>query len=227
MIQYLIMLELIVNLGKILFTQIMGYVPWKTFGRIVTRYNGDSGVRTLDCADVFRIMAFAQLTWRESLRDIEICLKANQRKLSHMGIGDVPSRSTLSDALNGRSWRIYHDPAMNLISKARKLYEKEIAIPDLDATVYALDSTTVDLCLSIFDWAPFRTTKAAIKLHTLLDLRRSIPTFIHMSDGKMSDVKVLDILPIENGAFVTCLIIISLLKIPVEKLRLSTILQIM
>lgn len=189
------------NFGKILFTQVMGYVPWKTFGRIVERHNGDSGVRTLDCADVFRIMAFSQLTWRESLRDIEICLTANQRKLSHMGIKNVPSRSTLSDALNVRSWQIYHDLAMNLISRARKLYEKEFIRLDLDATVYALDSTTIDLCLSIFDWAPFRKTKAAIKMHTLLDLRGAIPAFIHISDGKMSDVKVLDILPIETGAF--------------------------
>ncbi len=114
------------NFGKILFTQVMSYVPWKTLGRIIDRYNGDAGVRTLDCADVFRIMAFSQLTWRESLRDIEICLTANQRKLAHMGIKNVPSRSTLSDALNGRSWQIYHDLAMNLISRARKLYENEV-----------------------------------------------------------------------------------------------------
>ena len=118
-----------------------------------------------------------------------------------MGIKNVPSRSTLSDALNGRSWQIYHDLAMNLISRARKLYENKVTALDLDATVYALDSTTIDLCLSIFDWAPFRKTKAAVKMHTLLDLRGSIPAFIHISDGKMSDVKVLDILPIESGAF--------------------------
>lgn len=189
------------NFGKILFTQVMSFVPWKTFGRIIDRYKGDAGVRTLDCADIFRIMAFSQLTWRESLRDIEICLTANQRKLAHMGIKNIPSRSTLSDALNGRSWQIYHDLAMNLISRARKLYENEVAEPDLDATVYALDSTTIDLCLSVFDWAPFRKTKAAVKMHTLLDLRGSIPAFIHISDGKMVDVKVLDILPIEFGAF--------------------------
>ena len=189
------------NFGSTLFAQLMDYVPWKTFGRTIDNYNGDAGVKTLGCAELFRIMAFAQLTCRESLRDIEICLMANQHKLYNMGIRNVPPKSTISDALNSRSWQIYHDLAMNLISKARKLYEKEIAIPDLGATVYALDSTTVDLCLSLFDWAPFRSTKAAIKLHTLLDLRGSIPTFIHISDGKMSDVKVLDILPIETGAF--------------------------
>ncbi len=146
-------------------------------------------------------MLFAQFTWRESLRDIEICLMANQHKLYNMGIKNVPARSTISDALNGRDWRIYYDLATKLIAKARTLYEKESLNIDLDATVYALDSTTVDLCLSVFDWAPFRSTKAAVKLHTLLDLRGSIPTFIHISDGKMSDVKVLDILPIESGAF--------------------------
>jgi len=189
------------NLGKTLFAQIMEYVPWKTFGRIIDRYEGDSGVRTLDCADVFRLMAFSQLTWRESLRDIEVCLTANHRKLFHMGIKNVPARSTLSDALNNRNWLIYHDLAMNLIARARKLYSDDRLSLDLDATVYALDSTTIDLCLSIFDWAPFRSTKAAIKMHTLLDLRGAIPTFIHISDGKMADVNVLDILPIETGAF--------------------------
>lgn len=189
------------NLGKTLFAQIMEYVPWKTFGRIIDRYEGDSGVRTLDCADVFRLMAFSQLTWRESLRDIEVCLTANHRKLFHMGIKNVPARSTLSDALNNRNWLIYHDLAMNLIARARKLYSDDRINLDLDATVYALDSTTIDLCLSIFDWAPFRSTKAAIKMHTLLDLRGAIPTFIHISDGKMADVNVLDILPIETGAF--------------------------
>jgi hypothetical protein len=189
------------NLGKTLFAQIMEYVPWKTFGRIIERYDGDAGVRTLNCADLFRLMAFAQLTWRESLRDIEVCLTANHRKLFHMGFKNAPARSTLSDALNNRDWRIYYDLAMNLISRARKLYEKETTNLGLDETVYALDSTTIDLCLSLFEWAPFRTTKAAVKMHTLLDLRGSIPAFIHISDGKMADVKVLDILPIETGAF--------------------------
>lgn len=189
------------NLGKTLFAQVMEHVPWKTFGRIVERYSGDSGVRTLSCADVFRVMAFAQLTWRESLRDIEVCLGANQSKLFHMGLKGVPARSTLADALNLRDWRIYHALAIRLISRAKELYVNEPMSVDLDASVYALDSTTIDLCLSLFDWAPFRSTKAAVKMHTLLDLRGAIPTFIHVSDGKMGDVNVLDILPIEAGAF--------------------------
>jgi transposase len=189
------------NVGKTLFAQLMEYIPWKTFGRIIDRYGGDAGIRTLSCADVFRVMAFSQLTWRESLRDIEICLSANHAKLFHMGLKGVPARSTLSDALNQRDWRIYHALAIRLIERARKLYVKEPISVDLDATVYALDSTTIDLCLSLFDWAPFRTTKAAVKMHTLLDLRGSIPAFIHISDGKMGDVKVLDILPVEAGAF--------------------------
>jgi hypothetical protein len=189
------------NVGKTLFAQVMEYVPWKTFGRIIDRHGGDSGVRTLGCADLFRVMAFSQLTWRESLRDIESCLAANQSKLFHMGLSGIPARSTLSDALNQRDWHIYHALAMRLILRARDLYAKESTGLELDATVYALDSTTIDLCLSLFDWAPFRTTKAAVKMHTLLDLRGAIPAFIHISDGKMSDVKVLDILPIEAGAF--------------------------
>jgi len=189
------------NVGKTLFAQVMEFVPWKTFGRINERHQGDSGVRTLGCADLFRVMAFAQLTWRESLRDIEVCLTANQGKLFHMGMKGVPARSTLSDALNLRDWRIYHALAMRLILRARDLYASDPLDIALDATVYALDSTTIDLCLSLFDWAPFRSTKAAVKMHTLLDLRGAIPAFIHISDGKMHDVNVLDILPIEAGAF--------------------------
>jgi hypothetical protein len=189
------------NFGKTLFAQVMEYVPWKTFGRIIDRHGGDAGVRTLDCADVFRVMAFSQLTWRESLRDIESCLASNQSKLFHMGLSGIPARSTLSDALNQRDWRIYHELAMRLIVRARDLYAKESTGLDIDATVYALDSTTIDLCLSLFDWAPFRSTKAAVKMHTLLDLRGAIPAFIHISDGKMGDVNVLDMLPIEAGAF--------------------------
>jgi hypothetical protein len=189
------------NLGKTLFAQLMEYVPWKTFGRIIDRHGGDSGVRTLGCADLFRVMAFSQLTWRESLRDIESCLAANQSKLFHMGLSGIPARSTLADALNQRDWQIYHALAMRLILRARDLYAKEPTGLELDATIYALDSITIDLCLSLFDWAPFRTTKAAVKMHTLLDLRGAIPAFIHISDGKMGDVKVLDILPIEAGAF--------------------------
>ena len=189
------------NVGKTLFAQVMEYVPWKTFGRIIERHGGDAGVRTLGCADLFRVMAFAQLTWRESLRDIEICLTANQAKLFHMGLKGIPARSTLSDALNLRDWHIYHALAMRLIARARALYTKEPTGLAIDATVYALDSTTIDLCLSLFDWAPFRRAKAAVKMHTLLDLRGNIPSFIHISDGKMGDVKVLDLLPVEAGAF--------------------------
>jgi transposase len=189
------------NVGKTLFAQVVEYVPWKTFGRIVERHDGDAGVRTLSCADLFRVMVFSQLTWRESLRDIEACLAAHHGKLFHMGLSSVPARSTLSDALNGRDWRIYHALAMRLIARARNLYGADPLAAELDSTVYALDSTTIDLCLSLFDWAPFRTTKAAVKMHTLLDLRGAVPAFIHISDGKMGDVNVLDILVIEAGAF--------------------------
>jgi hypothetical protein len=187
--------------GKTLFAQVMEYVPWKTFSRIIDRHGGDAGVRTLDCTDLFRVMAFSQLTWRESLRDIEVCLTSNQSKLFHMGLSGVPARSTLSDALNQRDWHIYHALAMRLILRARDLYVKESTGLELDATIYALDSSTIDLCLSLFNWAPFRSTKAAVKMHTLLDLRGAIPAFIHISNGKMGDVKVLDMLPIEAGAF--------------------------
>ena len=189
------------NVGKTLFAQVMEFVPWKTFGRIIVRHKGDRGVRTLKCAELFRILAFAQLTWRESLRDIEACLAANQAKLFHMGMGSTPARSTLSDALNQRDWQIYHALALRLIARARALYADEPALLELDAAVYALDSTTIDLCLSLFAWAPFRSTKAAIKLHTLLDLRGSIPAFIHISSGKLHDVNVLDILPVEAGSY--------------------------
>jgi len=189
------------NVGKTLFAQVMEFVPWKTFGRIVERHKGDAGVRTLSCADLLRVMAFAQLTWRDSLRDIEACLAANQTKLFHMGMKASPARSTLADALELRDWRIYHALAQRLIARAKALYAQDPSVLELDASVYALDSTTIDLCLSLFDWAPFRSTKAAVKLHTLLDLRGSIPTFLHISDGKLHDVNVLDILPIEAGAF--------------------------
>jgi hypothetical protein len=188
------------NTGKTLFAQVMEFVPWKSFSRIVARHNGDRGARTLTSAELFRVLAFSQLTWRESLRDIEACLGANAPKLFHMGLRSAPARSTLADALNSRDWRIYHALAMRLIARARTLYASERVLDDLDTTVYALDSSTIDLCLSLFDWAPFRTTKAAIKLHTLLDLRGAIPSFIHISDGKMADVRVLDMLPVEAGS---------------------------
>jgi hypothetical protein len=188
------------NTGKTLFAQLMEFVPWKTFSRIVVRHNGDTGTRTLTTAEPFRILAFSQLIWRESLRDIEACLAANAPKLFHMGLRSAPARSTLAGALNGRDWRIYRALAMRLIARARALYADQRILDDLNAAVYALDSTTIDLCLSLFDWAPFRSTKAAIKLHTLLDLRGAIPAFIHISNGKMHDVRVLDILPIERGS---------------------------
>ena len=189
------------NAGKTLFAQIMEFVPWTSFARIVLRYGGNAGVRTLSCAEQFRAMAFAQLTWRESLRDIEASLSANVGKLYAMGFRAAIRRSTLADANESRDWRIWSDLAAVLVRRARKLYASESLGVDLDNTVYALDSSTIDLCLSLFDWAPFRSTKAAIKLHTLLDLRGAIPTFIHISDGKLHDVNVLDMLTFEAGAF--------------------------
>ena len=189
------------NTGKTLFAQVMACVPWTSFGRIVQRYGGNSGVRSFPCSEQFRAMAFAQLTWRESLRDVEACLAANPARLYGMGFRQPVKRSTLADANERRDWRIWAEVAELLIRRARALYAGEDLGLDLDATVYALDSTTIDLCLSLFDWAPFRSTKAAIKLHTLLDLRGSIPSFIHISDGKMHDVRVLDLLPVEAGAF--------------------------
>ncbi len=187
--------------GKTLFAQVMDFLPWKTFHRIVARYGGDQRVRTLCCAEQFRVMAFAQLTYRESLRDIEVCLSAQATKLYHMGIREPVARSTLADANELRNWRIYADFAQTLIVQARQLYAKESLGIELSNTVYALDSTTIDLCLSMFPWAPFRSTKAAVKMHTLLDLRGAIPSFIHISDGKLHDVNVLDLLALEPGAF--------------------------
>jgi hypothetical protein len=189
------------NSGKTLFAQLMDFLPWTTFARYAQRYGGDRGVRTLPCAEQFRVMAFAQLTYRDSLRDIEACLSAQAGKLYHMGLREPVRRSTLADANESRDWRIYHDFAQRLIVRARALYANEDFGVELANTVYALDATTIDLCLSMFPWAPFRSTKAAVKLHTLLDLRGSIPTFIHISDGKLHDVNVLDLLIIEAGAF--------------------------
>ena len=187
--------------GKTLFAQLMEFVPWTSFSRIVQRHGGNAGVRTLTCAEQFRAMAFAQLTWRESLRDIEASLSANASKLYAMGFRSAVKRSTLADANESRNWLIWSDLAAVLIRRARKLYAGDSLGVDLDNTVYALDSSTIDLCLSLFEWAPFRSTKAAIKLHTLLDLRGAIPAFIHISDGKLHDVNVLDMLRFEAGAF--------------------------
>ena len=189
------------NVGKTLFAQIIEFVPWTSFGRIVDRYSANAGVRRLTCAEQFRVMAFAQLTWRESLRDIEVTLAANSSKLYAMGLRHRVHRSTLADANEARDWRIWSDLAALLIRRARKLYSDTDLGLDLTNTVYALDATTIDLCLSLFDWAPFRAAKADVKMHTLLDLRGAIPAFIHISDGKMHEVNVLDFLPIEAGAF--------------------------
>ena len=189
------------NTGKTLFAQIMDFLPWKTFHRIVVRHGGDKGVRSLTCAEQFRAMAFAQLTtYRESLRDIEACLLAQAAKLYHMGFHEPVARSTLADANESRDWRIWEAFAGRLIIQARELYLGEDLGLDLSNTVYALDSTTIDLCLSVFPWAHFRTTKAAVKMHTLLDLKGSIPSFIHVSDGKLHDVHALDLLELEAGA---------------------------
>ena len=179
----------------------MEFVPWTSFARIAERYQGNMGVRTLSCAEQFRAMAFAQITWRESLRDIEASLSANAAKLYAMGFRSPVRRSTLADANELRDWRIWSDLAAVLIRRARKLYASEPLGVELDNTVYALDASTIDLCLSLFAWAPFQASKAAIKLHTLLDLRGAIPAFIHISDGKLGDVNVLDLLTFEAGAF--------------------------
>jgi hypothetical protein len=187
--------------GKTLFAQIMEFLPWTTFARIVQRYGGDQRVRTLSCAQHFRVMAFAQLTYRESLRDIEACLSAQVAKLYHMGLRDPVRRSTLADANESRDWRIYAEFAQRLITRARRLYAEDPLALDLAHTVYALDSTTIDLCVSMFPWAALCPTQAAVKLHALLDLRGAIPSYVHVSDGKLHDVRLLDLLLPEAGAF--------------------------
>ena len=187
--------------GTTIFSQLMHYLPWHHFQTCVKRYHGCYKVKTFKCTDHFRVMAFAQLTYRESLRDIEACLRAVRSKLYHMGIRSTVSRNNLSNANEKRDWRIYADFAQILIAEAQKLYAEEDLGVDLDATVYALDSTTIDLCLSLFPWARFRKTKGAIKLHTLLNLRGSIPEFILISDGKLHDVNVLDYLIPAPGAY--------------------------
>jgi len=189
------------NQGKLVFAQLMQHLPLTTFRRCVARYDGEHKVKTFSCLDQFLSMAFAQLTYRESLRDIEACLRAQRSKLYHLGIRSVVARNTLANANAVRDWRIYADFAQSLIGIARRLYAEEPFGVDLKESVYALDTTTVDLCLSVFPWAPFQSTKAAIKLHTLLDLRGNIPTFIHISDGKMHEVNILDQLVPEPGAF--------------------------
>ena len=187
--------------GQLVFAQVMEFAPWHTFRRVVARYRGDFNVRSFSCLDQFLCLAFAQLTYRESLRDIEACLRAQPAKLYHLGLRGKVSRSALADANEERDWRIYYEFAQALIRVARRLYADEPMGVELSETVYALDSTTIDLCLTLFPWAPFRATKAAVKLHTLLDLRGPIPTFVHISDGKLHDVNVLDLLTPEAGAF--------------------------
>lgn len=187
--------------GRFVFSQLMEHLPAKTFRRCVQRYGGNRRIQSFRCLDQFLCMAFAQLTHRESLRDIEVCLRAHQEKLYHMGLRGGVSRNTLSNANRRRDWRIYADFAQALIRIARPLYADEDLGLDLDNTVYALDASTVDLCLSVFPWALFRSTKSGVKLHTLLDLRGSIPAFVHVSDAKLGDVTVLDMLIPEPGAF--------------------------
>jgi hypothetical protein len=189
------------NTGQTLFSQVMDFLPLHQFRRCVRRYRGDCKVQTFSCLDQFLCMAFAQLTYRESLRDIESCFRAAGPKLYHMGIRGRVSRSTLADANENRDWRIYADFAHILIATAKDLYANDDFGIELDSTVYALDSTTIDLCLALFPWARYKRTAGAIKLHTLLNLRGSIPEFIHISDGKLHDVGVLDILIPEPGAF--------------------------
>jgi hypothetical protein len=188
--------------GKLVFSQLMAHLPLSTFRRCVAKHRGDHKVHDFSCLDQFFAMAFAQLTYRESLRDIEINLRAQSKRLYHMGFRcQTISRNTLANANATRPWQIYADLAQYLIGIARPLYASEPLAIDLDATVYAFDATTIDLCLSVFPWAPFRQAKAAVRLHTLLDLRGNIPTFIHITDGKTHEVNTLDELSIESGAF--------------------------
>lgn len=189
------------NTGKTVFSQIMDFLPLHDFRKCVMRYRGDYKVRTLSCLDQFLSMSFAQMTYRESLRDIETCLNTMRNKLYHMGIRGNIARNNLARANENRDWRIYADFAQILIHQARKLYQHEDFGIELDQTVYALDASTIDLCLSLFPWAHFRKTKGAVKLHTLLDLRGPIPAFIEITDGKVHDVNILDILATEPGSF--------------------------
>ena len=189
------------NVGKLLFVQLMDFLPWTSFARSVARYGGDRRVRSFSCAEQFRAMAFAQLTYRESLRDIEACLSAQPAKLYPMGFRSPVRRSTLAEANESRDWRIYAELAQRLMLQARKLYAQESLGMDLDAAAYALDSTTIDLCLSLFPWAYFRSTKSAVKMHTLLDLRGSISAFIRVTTGDVHDVNILDEIALLPGAY--------------------------
>jgi len=190
------------NIGKTVFAQVLEHLPLYEFKKYVKKYKGNCRVRKFSCYDQFLCLAFAQITYRESLRDIETCLNSHHEKLYHIGFRGKISKSTLADANESRDYRIYQDFAYHLISIAKKLYQNEEMAIDLDYSLYAFDSTTIDLCLSLFPWAQFRKTKAAIKMHTFLDLRGSIPTFISLTTGKVHDVNVLDILPLEKDAVI-------------------------
>src|SRR5262252_9375081 len=189
------------NDGRTVFSQLMDHLPTYEFQKCVSRYAGDYRSRSLSCRDQFLAMAFAQLTYRESLRDIETCLRSISSKLYHMGFRGTIARSTLADANESRDWRIYADFAQVLIAIARPLYADDPIGVELNQSLYALDSTTIDLCLSLFPWAKFRRHKAAVKMHTLLDLHGNIPTFVHITDGKVHDVNVLDEILPEAGSF--------------------------
>ena len=189
------------NLGRSVFSQLMDQLPYYEFQKCVARYRGDYQQKKFSCWDQFLSMAFAQLTYRESLRDIEACLRSMKAKLYHIGFRSQVARSTLADANESRDWRIYADFAQVLIGIARPLYARDPIGVDLDHSLYALDSTTIDLCLSLFPWAKFRRRKAAVKMHTLLDLHGNIPTFIRITDGKTHDVNILDELLPEPGSF--------------------------
>lgn len=189
------------NVGRTIFAQLIEFLPHKEFQKCVARYRGNSNPRGFSCWDQYLAMAFAQLTYRESLRDIQACLGAMRSKLYHMGFRGRVRKSTLADANDTHDWRIYADFAQALIAQARPLYAAEPMGVELDRSLYALDSSTIDLCLSLFPWARFRRHKAAVKMHTLLDLRGNIPTFIHITDGKVHDVNVLDLILPEAGAF--------------------------
>jgi hypothetical protein len=189
------------NAGKVLFAQLMDFLPWTSFARSVARYGGDRRVRSLSCAEQFRAMAFAQLTYRESLRDIEACLGVQPNRLYHLGFRSPVRRSTLAEANENRDWRIHAEVAQRLMTQARRLYARDGFGVELDSAVYALDSTTIDLCMSLFPWAHFRSTKSAVKMHTLLDLRGSVPAFVRVTTGDTHDVHMLDQIALEPGAF--------------------------
>ncbi|MBN1102301.1 MAG: transposase [Deltaproteobacteria bacterium] len=189
------------NRGRTIFSQVMEFLPYKEFAACVTRHGGERYVKSFSCMDQFLCMAFAQLAYRESLRDIECCLRAHPAKLYHMGIRGKVSKSTLAHANERRDWRIWADLAQVLIRTARELYRNDEFAVELSQTAYAFDSTTIDLCLSLFPWASFRKTKAAVKAHTLLDLKGNIPCWVHVTPASVHDVNILDLVPVEAGAF--------------------------